>query len=1154
MDKTTVATNSRHVIDKRDKRDGDGKSLVIDPTTEYMMTAGSPNLIPTVLNNTSMSTLPINVDLNTLLDNIGHSHFAINSEKVLHALYRDIYYFDAIGGSAVDMISGLPFSEFSIGGISDKVVGKVFSHTVERLNVRTLMPEISVDYLVLGQFIGSLLYDKSTRTFTDIMTHPAEAVEITPLPFYSQDPILEVSFPDSLKSLFSRNTGRIDAIKKKYGAEVIAKIISGRLELDPLSAIYIPRRTFSHSEGTSYFKRILPLWLLEKNLFRGTLIESSTRQRGIMHLTLGDGESWEPSSEDMEYITELFQNASADPLGAIIATRLGVSVEEVRCIAGDTLISTSDGLIRIDEMVNHDPAKMEPHTAIPVDYEVKGLHGEFVKADLWWYQGVQDTYQLRTESGVTLSCTENHRFVTLQDDGSLGLTLAKDLMSQNKLVCFDTKGMSPVTELPLNLTDLPYSRRHKVFTRPKVMTVELAYTLGIVLSDGMVSGNVGKGRISVFNSSLEILEHFKDCMDKVFNATSVIRLKQAASSAPGNRYLKGHKIVHNKDGYIVQVGGDQLVNWFTQLGMLHAGHTALIAGNRACLEYIIPNSIILSDRQCRLAFIAGFIDGDGYVHVEKTCAGQAVDIQLCSGSPNLLKGLQSLLIDLGYQSQRTPDSGCVYLNPSEGCGLYNEIYPYLQSPDKKPFDVCDSPASRKNGIPAKFVVDLIKSRKIRNGCKQHGACYKTDDGRYVNLFKVSATFAFFMRAPNYSFSYAAYQNGSYDAALDLLKQISLSCHNRLVRLLEMRLRFEKVVAFDYSGKQPVYDLTIAQPNSVTTEKEGKIYRAYPADKQRKNTVPPIYAANGILSKNSANDFWKWTDISDQMIAIKLKALGISESIVTAEASFSNMENALSLFVDHLRSYRDMITRKFFYNKLFPLISVINGYGVDDRGKFKNVEPMLYDNVEDTLAVIQDGSGLLIPTVHWAKQLKPEGDTAYFDILDRLTQAGVPVPMRVIAAAGGFNMDDIINQEEDDLVNRATMGEYMKKLAAVKKKYGVAPPAAEGEEGGGGEGGGFDGFSSATGDKAMLTALASASPLGETRSSVRARKPKLLNRFNGVPDEIVGRTRTGKRKAIYDQHAAHERANDMIVKALRNQANDKSSPLNSDSITPLRSSR
>lgn len=608
----SVGTTSKKMSDKKTQE------------AEGFTALSSGGSLPTGLPNTNLSVLPITVDMNPLLDGFGHFHKG--GDVLFYPLYRDMYYFDAIAGSATDMISSLPFSDFTIAGINDKKVLSAFRESVDRLNIRTMLPEISIDYLVLGTFLASLLYDKGNKVFTDIMPHAVENAEITKLPFYNQDPIIEVAFPDHIKKVFTKESKRIASLKKKYGDTVISKLLTNKLELDPLSTIYLPRRTFSSLEGTSYFKRLIPIYLLEKNLFRGTLIESSRRQRGILHLTVGDGDQWEPTPDDLDFVTDLFLNADADPLGAIIATRLGVSVEEIR------------------------------------------------------------------------------------------------------------------------------------------------------------------------------------------------------------------------------------------------------------------------------------------------------------------------------------------------------------------------------------------------------------------------------------------QGG---------------------------------------------------------------------------------------------EFWKINDVWDSTTTMKMRALGISEGLLSGDASWNTMETSLTVFIDYLRAYRDMITRKVFYNKIFPLISLVNGFSVNTNGKIILKDNLMQDNIEDNLDLLQDGSKLLIPTVHWAKQLKPEGDSNYFDILDKLTQAGVPIPLRVVAAAGGFNLDELFTQQEDDLTLRERVGEYFQKLQEVKAKF--APPEAAGDDGS--SGGGGDDFSGEA--SSLLSVLASEDPSGNYRSAVQAKarkKPSILARDYGEASEVVERTRTGKPKHVFRQAVANSKANDAILKAVKESIKNKPSQLNRTTLT------
>ena len=285
---------------------------------------------PTGMQNTTVSSNPISVDMSQML-----TGFAPQQEnQMFYNLYRDMYYNDAVCGSAVDLMSSMPFSEYSLGGVTDAKVLSSYTETLERLSLRSMFPEISVDYLVLGVHCSSLLYSKERKVFIDTMPHAVENMTVQTLPFYSQDPLVTVKFPAEVQKLFGASgsdSPRIERLRKLVGEKVIEKIAAGSLELDPLSTLYLPRKSFSNTDyGTSYFRRVLPIYLIEKNLYRGTLVESARRQRGILHLTLGDGENWEPTVADMEYMTELFMNADSDPLGAIIATRMGVEVSEMR--------------------------------------------------------------------------------------------------------------------------------------------------------------------------------------------------------------------------------------------------------------------------------------------------------------------------------------------------------------------------------------------------------------------------------------------------------------------------------------------------------------------------------------------------------------------------------------------------------------------------------------------------------------------------------------------------------------------------------------------------------------------------------------------------------------------------------------------------------
>lgn len=276
--------------------------------------------------NMQVGSVNLDIDMDPLLTGMAYE----TDDKSLFDIYRDIYHFDPVGGSYVDMMSTLPYSEITLGGAKDQLLDP-FYETLERLRIVSMLPAITTDRLVTGAHVSSMLYDKSKKRFLDLMTHRYDDIEVFPLPFRNQDPVLEWTVPTDMVDVMQRDSPRIKQLRDYIGSDLCAKIDSGdTIELDPMGTIYLPRTPFSYGNGQSAFKRLLPIWLIEKNLYRGTLVESGRRQRSIVHAQMGDGMEWEPSVEEMQFITDLLLSADADPLGAVIATRQGVAINEFR--------------------------------------------------------------------------------------------------------------------------------------------------------------------------------------------------------------------------------------------------------------------------------------------------------------------------------------------------------------------------------------------------------------------------------------------------------------------------------------------------------------------------------------------------------------------------------------------------------------------------------------------------------------------------------------------------------------------------------------------------------------------------------------------------------------------------------------------------------
>lgn len=249
-------------------------------------------------------------------------------EESLLPYYRDCYYFDSVAGATVDLMSTFPFSDFSLVGL-EKDETDIFSENLARLNIRSLMAEVSNAYLVDGAFIGSLVYDPKSKSFQDIMVHDRQNCQISLRPFFSLDPVITANAAPNLNSFLNSSSPYVEAVLASYPRNFLDIFAGGAVILDPLTTIYLPRRGALDLQTTSYLRRILPMYILEKTLYRGTLIEATKRMRATTLVTAGT-DTWEPTPGELQTIMGQMQMAEMDPLGGWIVTRNGISVQDIR--------------------------------------------------------------------------------------------------------------------------------------------------------------------------------------------------------------------------------------------------------------------------------------------------------------------------------------------------------------------------------------------------------------------------------------------------------------------------------------------------------------------------------------------------------------------------------------------------------------------------------------------------------------------------------------------------------------------------------------------------------------------------------------------------------------------------------------------------------
>ena len=122
---------------------------------------------------------------------------------------------------------------------------------------------------------------------------------------------------------------------------------------------------------------------------------------------------------------------------------------------------------------------------------------------------------------------------------------------------------------------------------------------------------------------------------------------------------------------------------------------------------------------------------------------------------------------------------------------------------------------------------------------------------------------------------------------------------------------------------------------------------------------------------------------------------------------------------------------------------------------------------------------------------------------------------------------LLSSQQEELAVSERVFEYQKKFKEMQKKYGMAPA----EEGGDG---GMPSLSSSR--SSVLAATGRSKPVG------------LLNRDYGERSEVHQYDHSGKKRHVIDQRAANDRANNKILKAMKEIAKVQKTPLSHKTFT------
>ena len=295
------------------------------------------------------------------------------------------------------------------------------------------------------------------------------------------------------------------------------------------------------------------------------------------------------------------------PMGHVrmmAAVQPGLSGAISKCVVGDTLVASADGLVRIGSL-----HQGEPEDSFRTEHLViSSLDGDR-KTDAFYYGGTRRVRRVTLRSGHTITGTLPHRVLIASDGGLEWKALADITEADSVAMQYGAElWASNPARLPAIRVSPPHGNR-KAATLPEEMSEELAFLLGAYASEGHTTR--GNWTITITNSVPDVLERVRQAWLSVFG------LRARITADPGKCPA-------------VVVSSKTVVEFMEALG----------CGSRAS-DKRIPDTVLRSPRVMVMAFLQG-LALDAYV-----TTATAPKWAICLDSRGLLDDLQAVMTNLG---------------------------------------------------------------------------------------------------------------------------------------------------------------------------------------------------------------------------------------------------------------------------------------------------------------------------------------------------------------------------------------------------------------------------------------------------------------------------------------------------------------------------
>jgi predicted Ser/Thr protein kinase len=297
--------------------------------------------------------------------------------------------------------------------------------------------------------------------------------------------------------------------------------------------------------------------------------------------------------------------------------RIGIGTfapSDPKCVTGDTLLLTSHGMLRFNEL--QEDIKAAEDQFAPLLVGVSGRNG-YELTSHFYNGGVKPTRRLHTRFGYEIEGSHKHPVLVLKNGRSEWVRLGDLKVGDHVALQRGQRLFGNQIELPeFNYTGPSSRGQNKGLTLPREMSVDLARLLGYIVAEGSLTDTalwITNGDERVINDILELCERLFSVKPKVYGKQGTHALSLSISSI-------------------------RLVHWLEQV----CGIT------RGAAQKRIPRAIMTAPEEIFLAFLEGLAWGDGTISARGEIGSNR--FKIATASPEMARQLQVALLNLGVVS------------------------------------------------------------------------------------------------------------------------------------------------------------------------------------------------------------------------------------------------------------------------------------------------------------------------------------------------------------------------------------------------------------------------------------------------------------------------------------------------------------------------